>query len=751
MGKLERNNTVEYYLDSAQLGLVLIQEPKGWADDIESFERDPESLYISSKIENDLEFHGNGYDILTTLYNSFGVVKCNLLKFELAKDDANEKRVLKYYQRIDLTTLKTDEKHKFATVKAVEGGLWDDIKKRQDEEYDLFNNLTETGVNIGDLKTVELVPSQRGIFRQSLLEGSKSNFRINSHRYSNSLSVVDRAFPLRVVYNSEPDDVVTPLSGDDTFDTVRPHNVGYDVGDEQSIGDFFYYRSEIDQTLEIRFETNFSVRELKTEDGFFNPRIIVELRVAENVNNIDKMKSKEVLMDFNPQTDINQNKSINIRRTLDLKEDDSVSIVIVQVVTLNAGAFQGTTYLDTYFNIRKCVLTIENSTDYQVEAVKAVKAIEWLDRIMAKMTDKVGMVKSTLFDKENLLSTGGEFSNLLLNNGFMARGFPRERTDAGTGESRFIQLNTSWKTAIESLSYIYPLTWFPKVEPDGEKIYVEDARITMQLFNSIDLGEASNLTTEAMGSESFRKITIGMEKEMDYEEINGLDEPNGKVMLNTYRKYSNGEYMAVTKYRIDPVGYELTRRKSYDKYPNEDTLRDDDIWMHDCKKIGSRYYHKTWEDDFDSEPKGVFKPETVWNLKFAPVFRLRYGHGYAVNTGLYHEPDEYIGNYTSNCNPNLELEYDGNTLKEKAPFKVSELDNPLVIPRKIVAEVQLDDAKMNQVKGFTTVDYDDNSLSLSNLFGIIKITYRGEDYYGRIIKLQNDNDKSTVEMIEIFR
>src|SRR5699024_11754920 len=67
------------------------------------------------------------------------------------------------------------------------------------------------------------------------------------------------------------------------------------------------------------------------------------------------------------------------------------------------------------------------------------------------------------------------------------------------------------------------LTWFTRVEGNQEYIYVEDARYTQNNFIGIDLGEVDSVKTEITAENFFKSLEFGMEQELDYEEINGLD------------------------------------------------------------------------------------------------------------------------------------------------------------------------------------------------------------------------------------
>src|SRR5690606_17617570 len=104
---------------------------------------------------------------------------------------------------------------------------------------------------------------------------------------------------------------------------------------------------------------------------------------------------------------------------------------------------------------------------------------------------------------------------------------------------------------------------------------------------------------------------------------------------------------------IDTVGKERRRRKNIQDYLTEYTNRYKDIWMHVANRLGDVYTHRVWSDGFSQAPKGIFDPNSAWNLRLSPANRLIYGHSYAINTALFHYPNKKVRFNSSNANSSL--------------------------------------------------------------------------------------------------
>ena len=195
---------------------------------------------------------------------------------------------------------------------------------------------------------------------------------------------------------------------------------------------------------------------------------------------------------------------------------------------------------------------------------------------------------------------------------------------------------------------------------------------------------------------------------------------------------------------MDSVGYETIRRKQFIDYPTQDTDRDEDIWMHWAKKVAGGYTHKLWDSDFDEAPKNIFSPETAWNLYFSPFNRAFYGHGYSINRCLYYYPSKLLKFNPSNANANMSTVVGGQTLKENGSVEIGNLEQPLIEPLLYTITSKLTQEILDSLSGTTEI----NGKFVYNYFGLVKFVYRSKTYYGRLIKIETD-EQTKIELISI--
>lgn len=736
MDNIERNNQVRYELYTRRIGGIIIQEPKGWENDTRSYERDKDSRGIQYKTNVDLEFYGNASEYLNTVFTAFGIQeKVILTKYEKDRFSINEKWKIRYVQELDMATFKIVNRTGNVTIKATEGGLYSDIKNRESDEYDLLNNESADGIDIGSIKTHPFEPKVRGIFLESLLRDSQTEYRINSERYQNSLSETSRTVPFQVVYNSDRDNVSSPGNSSDFYNSIIPHSQAYGINTVQAIGDQFYYRSDIKRSIRVKMTLEFKISKVVQKDavdGFFR----VEFRKSFQDGNNDRLKEREILLDMDGDGEIGILKTVSFDQQIDLDIGDSLSFVFAHSALLQSGTFESPGRYDVFVNVIKSELTVQDETDYAQTSSRVIKPFDLFERIVAKITGKKGIFKSSIF------GVGGEYEHFVVDNGFWARGFPDTFTkEDGTEES--IQLKTSFKDAFESFNYLEPLAWFVEIEKGKEVLRIEKATYTMQNFIGVRIKAADNIEREASKPDFFSTIDIGHDKSLEYEEINGLDEPNGKSQFTTHITRNESKYLAVSKFRFDSVGYELIRRKTYANFPKEDTPRDEDVWIHDAKvsEFGV-YTHNLWPDHFDIAPTGIFDPDSAWNLRLSPMNRLFYGHGYSVLRGLYHYPDNKIRFNSSNANQNLTTKMNGLELQEKGSIFIKDFTKPRVEAEKITLTFRMTQEIENQLLGFTKVDGE----FVPNYFGLVEYEETGKKKYGRLVKLDSD-DQSTLTLI----
>ena len=730
MDNIERNNESQIELYTRLLGGLIIQEPKGYANDSPSFKRDKQSKGILSKTEINLEFYGNGAEWLTTVFEAFGIQETVLIiKHEKDLYSINERWTARYIQEVDMSSYDKDVKTGRVTVSATEGGLYDKIKKRKSKKYNLITTQSADGDEIGAIKTYDFQPQPRDIFLESLMEDTQTEYRVNSQRFDTTTAYSHRTIPLRPGYKSD-EKVQFPSNTDTSVNDLIPHAVDQQtVGSIQNTGDQFILRADRSKTVRVKIDLEFKISRIDKKRATSGSTYVkVELRRSELDVNSDNVLHSSPTVIFTDTEPIAENtlQTISFDQEIDIEEGDSYACVFATKFS-PSGPRDG--WFDVYFNVIKSKLVIEDTTPFPVTVSRCMKPFDLFERIIAKITGKNNLFKSNVF------GIGGDYEDMVVDNGFWARGFPDSITEADDNEKE-IQFNTSFIHAFNAYNLLEPLCWFTEVVGKQEVVRIEKATHTMKNFIGVRLPSVDKIVDKGQKKEFFTGAKIGHKKSLEYEEINGLDEPNGLSEFGTHVSKGEMVYDISVEYRNDSVAYELVRRKPFSLFPKEDTPRDKDIFMHDAKYVNGIYYHNLWGDWFDSAPTGIFSPETAWNLRLSPMNRLFYGHGYSIKRGLYHFPQKSVRFDSSNANQNLKTTYNGKTLHEGGSFLVGDLEKARIEPLAVEMTFAMTQDIENQIKGTTNVDGEE----VPNFFGLFEYQKEGATRYGRLVSLKADEE-----------
>tara|TARA_R110002111_G_scaffold74789_3_gene118726 strand:- start:356 stop:871 length:516 start_codon:yes stop_codon:yes gene_type:complete len=168
--------------------------------------------------------------------------------------------------------------------------------------------------------------------------------------------------------------------------------------------------------------------------------------------------------------------------------------------------------------------------------------------------------------------------------------------------------------------------------------------------------------------------------------------------------------------------------------------------MHDARYLSDgSYTHNLWNNTgmLDELPKGVFRPENLWNFRLSPMNRLYYGHGYSIKRGLYHYPKSGIRFSSSNSNQNLITKQNGIEIKENTLVVVEDIPKAKVEAEKINFTFKMSQLIETRLLGFTKI----NNLFVPNYFGLVKYIEKSEEKYGRLIKLDT-KDEAKITLIK---
>lgn len=744
MNNIERVKTVYFELYSKELNRQEIDEPQGWSEDFLSFEKDKESKDIRKKIEIDLEFFGSGSDYLQTLYYSHGVTpNCLLLKYEKSTTGINETWDLAYVQRLDLTTFDRINKTGRIKIKAYEGGLFDLIKNRYDDEMDLLTEYSLDGDYIGPLTTHKFQATERKIFMKSLLKGDYDRYRIGTGYWDSEYYVSrGRPIPFEIIYKSDlSQDIQQPTLILDTYNSGRSPHAPANWMDGSEVGSDLPLFFEAEEPKDIQLTLNGTVQiaefEERYEDTGGDPSTLFArfIKSYRGEDGLQKLKETEVIAEIPIRANLGSIIDVDWSKDVHLEEGESISLIYSTTVSIDSSAALFTNgYANTWLN-SKMAITVVDVTAYPPRIGRAIKPKDLFDRIVAKITGKTGLVESVAF------GTGGDFEYKMVDNGFMARGFPNTYKNE-EGEDIAIQFKTSFKDAFDSFSGITPMCWSTEKKGNKEVVRVEPELYALSNFIGIRFEAADEITEKCSNNDQFSRIELGHEGSLEYEEVNGLDEPNGKSILATPLGTSvNKPYSKISKYRYDSMGYELTRRVNFNRFPYEDTERDEDIWIHDAKMQGDLIVHRSWHDDFEEVPRGIFDPDSAWNLRMSPMNLLYRGHGHAVRRCLYHNTNKYIRFSSSNANQNLvtfpEADF---RLEESGEIQIHKLRKQRIKADIVTMTVKVTPDIRKQLEGV-------NEKGIKNVFGLVEYPEDGIKKYGRIVKLSS-GESSKLELIK---
>jgi len=515
------------------------------------------------------------------------------------------------------------------------------------------------------------------------------------------------------------------------YNDIIPHSQAYGIGTSQHVSDQFFFRAERNKTIKHTVKLRFKVESIDHHHAT-SESMTVEIRKTSLNGNNDELTDREILFTANPFTLIGVETSIEEERTVFMTEGDSLSVVLSTSAYLGNGVSNGR--MDVSFTILESSVSIVDEEEFVSTTSRCIKPYDLFDRILGKITGIKGIFRSSLFE------SGGKYEYMVVDNGFWARGFPDKYTD-DDDEEKAIQFITSFKDAFDAFNYLEPLSWFTEFDGNIEVIRIETAKFTMNNFIGVTLNAVDDIKSEASKPDFFSKITIGHNKSMEYEEANGLDEPNGKSEFTTHITRNMSEYSISSPYRFDSVGYELTRRLQFVDYPREDTKRDENIFMHDAKYIGDdTVVHNLWQDVLDQAPTGIYDPATAWNLTLSPMNRLYYGHGYSVKRGLYHYPNNFIRFNSSNSNTSLKTIINGFELEEGGVLKISDIEKSRIEAEKVTLTFKMTQQIREQLDGYTLL----NGKLVSNLFGLIEYKEKGEVRYGRLAKLESSEESKLI-------
>tara|TARA_R110002167_G_scaffold1169_2_gene4973 strand:+ start:409 stop:2709 length:2301 start_codon:yes stop_codon:yes gene_type:complete len=729
-----------YKLNHNPTGQQTVQEPKGFRDDDNEYVRDKSFHGIFPQMTNNLTFYNDGGYFIENIYSQYGINA----EIILTKEERNPKTDIweqSYTGFLDLSTY--SKENEGVSIKFVSSGLLRVIKARQNEKIELDRLDTLNGDTIPYLEPSEVALDGRDILLKSLLEtqeidSSTDNF---SMRFQTKNSrTASLAVPMAEIYSSD----VKIFAPNEFSFTSTP-----DIGRVESL---FYLPNDRDKILNINIKCGFDIVQPSSIDisdisSDANLRLyLVIFENGESYNVKDRIPLSGNII-YRNGLRLTRVDASYVNSSFELLTGESLSLQWYGGAS-SWGSFVGPVgisygYIRPRFdNIISSINIIEDS-EFDGTKSKVHFPFEIASRFLKLFTNQDDILVSNVLGKtENGYSEDGEASLIAMAHGFWIRGFSKDDDVEINEENRYKSMTTNFKEFYESYFDVWSLgagiekVGFKEIFRIEKLDYFYNKNVLIRLGKVVDgrfeYVQVSNVKRSLNKDEFISGIEIGYDKGGDYEEAVGLDEYNTKTTFTTVIDKIEQKYKATSKYRADSYGAEFARRKSYFRFPTEDTKYDNSIWLFDLIRnpLSVIFKQRLWQDDFSEEPTGVFSPDTAQNLRLSP-FNILLRHGWRIGSGLVKYPLNFIRYGSSIANSSLTTklkladypQYGGVAYSENGNILNKDLEQARTDGEVIEFDYYVDYDLLQKVQGKTVI----LGKEIQNFYGLISFKNENGD------------------------
>ena len=337
-----------------------------------------------------------------------------------------------------------------------------------------------------------------------------------------------------------------------------------------------------------------------------------------------------------------------------------------------------------------------------------------IERLLYIITGDKNKLYSKYFGRTELdYAEDGECGLIGNISGLWLRKFEKDST-------RYKSLTIALKDVISSVMAVFNVGLGIESTSAGERLRIETLKhfyrpeVVVRLPNVV-----SEVRRKVDKDLFFSGLHLGYEHGGDYEDSNGLDEPNTDVKWVTPIRKSNLKYERVSKIRADDYGKELTRRKPQLLYPDEDTKRDGNVWYLDLHRTdGLSFRERNWDEDrLQSEPTGIYSPNTWKSFFFTPQ-QMLFRHAWIFKAGMEPYRSRNITFASGNGNNKVVIHPDGRTtaLSQDADIPLADLERPRFLPEEITFTHSVNNELMDWVLGTTQVEVNGEIEEIPNYY-----------------------------------
>lgn len=641
---------------------ILTINPAGW-DNIgislvrnKTYHSIPRSLTLSLRFANK---NGGGYEFIKNAYAKSGIYANIEITINKRSSETNSYELL-YSGKLDLNPGRFSISRNYIEVPIIDSQKVQRLFSRDEISYNLFSLVSTDGASITPFaseKSINLTPID------IILQGVYGcNCYVNG-TYTNLISYFDNKV-----------DIINQIGERITID-----------GEER----FYTNSTQNDVILSINI-----LGSLLWNGEGFSANITQKIRHYDESN---VLKNSYTIHSVHIETIFNVSKSINIDFLVDLAPNDFL-ILRTKLEGVSEILFN---QKDDY-----TISVNEKSPGYPTTQTKCLFPHEAFTRLVQLTTSETNTDK--LFYSEVMGSetsefitypNEGEISKDAIFSGLMCRQYPNS------------PLNVTLKELFKTFDAIYNLGFGYDQINDRFYIAPKSSFFVANRF-MFALGEVDDLKITPLQDGYFGKVIAGYDNTVDYEDLQGAYEFNGKVEYSLPAPVKD-ELEIQSKYRADSVGIEITRKKQYKTNISEDTNNDNSVFI--VKTDGVNPILST-------NISGFVGCENYYNSAISPRSNaVRWGN--VIKSALY----KNSGNLNYQKSEKLfSLSIDG--IDENSSVLQSEMGEPLIIPELYTFESYLTLEMVNILR--------------ENPHGFISFTYNGIGYEGYIDELQmSDNNK----------
>ena len=690
----------EYWLESAELGRVK-GNVIGWESDLMKMKRSVNNTSVVNTVSFNIEFIGKLADYLTECKKLF--ISPKLTKF--INNPKVNGRVKVYEAYVDITKYK--RKNGKVKVNLTKTKLEAIIKSFKSKKMELETLKSFNDKDLLPLKKHTLNVNGQDLFFKTVFESQvNTSFVLHNETNSNHNRGSSIAIPLKIKTRDHINAINTDgASGGDN----SPNGDGNGI-----TGWMFYANAERDTTLNIKFNVSFKSR-------FVKNILLNEHRLFFNFHQYkdgtDYIFKKSIMNKEIPVTVSKYNSSFSFDAEIDVSKGDSLSINVHQF--MDGADILNKSELDIEISDISSDLTIKENSHVEKSEHKVILIYELIERTLQVMTgrkDKKLFRSKALGRKDLGYKEDGEFAYLSSASGFMIRQFENKN------------YTTSFTKEIESLFAITGLTYGIEVDKNGiETVVLEPLKSFYPNDLVLNFAKPVFEFEESFNNKiQFNEVSLGYSKGAEnYEEKQGLNDPNGKATYTTPFLEQGRTYTIISSKRADMVGHELMRRLSFDLYPNRDAFGDNDNWVLDCKMELGILTIRTWKDFLSTEPLNLFSSDSYGNLNLIPSRNLL-RHSWYLSSSLSRFTGKNIKRTSTIGNGDVIL--DG--LEEKRDVKITTFEHQRFSDTLVEFETSVNYEFQKLLEGYTTI----NGVPVSNFLAIWGIKADGKDYNVRLLE-----------------